>query len=58
MESLNKREFNMTKYFETLEVIIKNILLRPKKEFLTYDILDTETTIQFKTLVLQENRDK
>lgn len=56
MESLNKREFNMTKYFETLEVIIKNILLRPKKEFLTYDILDTETTIQFKTLVLQEKQ--
>lgn len=33
---------DLIKYFEKIEICIKNILLRPEKDVLTYDILDTE----------------
>jgi len=35
-------EFILSEYFEKMEIIIQNILLRPKNDVLTYDILDTE----------------
>ena len=37
-----EEEFVLEKYFEKMEIVIKNILLRPEHDVLTYDILDTE----------------
>ena len=43
-------------YYDNLELSIKNILLRPEREILTYDILDTEKTIQNKLVALKEKQ--
>ena len=51
---LNK--FNLKKYFELLDNIIQNILERPNKEVLTYDILDTEKSKINKLIVLKEKQ--
>jgi len=44
--------FNLTTYYELLDTHIHNILVRPEKYVLTYDILDTEKTNQNKLLAL------
>ena len=41
-EFIIEEEFVLSEYFEKMEIIIKNILLRPENDVLTYDILDTE----------------
>lgn len=48
--------FSLDKYFELLENKIQNILLRPEKNILTYDILDTEKSKTNKLLVLREKQ--
>lgn len=53
---INKLE--LIKYFESLDGIIKNILLRPKKTILTYDILDTEKSKHFQMIALKEKQRK
>jgi hypothetical protein len=45
--------FSLTKYLESLEESIKNILLRPEKNVLTYDILDTEKSKTNKLIALK-----
>ena len=49
-------EFILSEYFEKMEIIIQNILLRPKNDVLTYDILDTEKSIKNKLLSLKEKQ--
>lgn len=49
-------QFSLSKYFELLENDIKNILLRPEKNVLTYDILDTEKLKRNKFLALKEKQ--
>jgi hypothetical protein len=49
-------EFVLSEYFEKMETIIQNILLRPENEFLTYDILDSEKTKKNKLLSLKEKQ--
>ena len=49
-------EFNLEKYYKNQEKIIKEILLRPGKEVLTFDILDTEKTKNNKLIVLKEKQ--
>ncbi len=49
-------KFSLTKYLESLEERIKIILLRPQKNVLTYDILDTEKSKTNKLLVLKEKQ--
>jgi len=49
-------EFNIITYFEKLKVSINNILDRPEKIELTYDILDTEKTKLNKLIVLKEKQ--
>jgi len=51
-----KDEFVLSEYFEKMEIIIKNILLKPEKYVLTYDILDTEKTKKNKLLLLKEKQ--
>jgi len=36
---------NLDEYYAKMEIIIRNIMLRPEKNTLTYDILDTEKCI-------------
>jgi hypothetical protein len=48
--------FVLSEYFEKMEIIIKDILERPVKETLTYDILDTELNITNKLIVLKEKQ--
>ena len=45
--------FSLSKYFESLEINIKNILLRHEKDVLTYDILDTEKEKEDKLIALK-----
>jgi len=45
-----------TEYFTNLKESIINILSRPERETLTYDILDTEKTIHNKLLALKERQ--
>jgi len=47
---------DLIKYFEKIEMCIKNILLRPEKDVLTYDILDTEKTKINKIIALKEKQ--
>lgn len=47
---------DLIKYFEKIEICIKNILLRPEKDVLTYDILDTEKTKINKIIALKEKQ--
>jgi len=49
-------DFSLSKYFESLDIRIQNILLRPVKDVLTYDILDTEKTKTNKLIVLKEKQ--
>ena len=39
---ISKSTFSLNKYFKLLKKNIQKILLRPEKDILTYDILDTE----------------
>jgi hypothetical protein len=43
-----ENEFNLTNYFERIEIIIHDILSRSESEIVTYDILDTENMINTK----------
>ena len=47
---------SLNKYFEEIEIIIKNILLRHEKEVITFDLLDTDKTIKHKFLSLKEKQ--
>lgn len=49
-------EFILSEYFEKMERIIQNILLKPQKNVLTYDILDTEKTKKNKLIALKEKQ--
>ena len=48
--------FDLTKYFELLNTNIQNILLRPERDVLTYDILDTDISQKNKLLALKEKQ--
>jgi len=48
--------FDIKKYFEKLDIIICNILSRNENNTLTYDILDTEKTIDIKLISLKEKQ--
>jgi hypothetical protein len=48
--------FSLPKYFDSIEYAIQNILLRHENNFITYDILDTETTIKNKLMALKEKQ--
>ena len=50
------KNFNLDEYFEILDKIIKSIILRPEKNKITYDILDTEKTINNKIIALKEKQ--
>ena len=52
----NVDQFDKTKYFENLDLIICNILSRKEKNNLTYDILDTEEIINIKLITLKEKQ--
>lgn len=45
-----------TEYYQKIQSIIKNILARPNKNTLTYDILDTEQSKQWKLIALKEKQ--
>lgn len=49
-------DFSLEEYFKNVELIIKIILLRPEKENLTFDILDTPKSKKNKLLVLKEKQ--
>jgi hypothetical protein len=48
--------FSLSKYFELLDKSIKNIILRPENDVLTYDILDTEKLKANKLMALKEKQ--
>lgn len=48
--------FDKKKYFKKMELIILNILKRPQKNTLSFDILDTEKSIHIKLLSLKEKQ--
>ena len=48
--------FNKINYFEKLDKIIYDILSRPEKNVLTYDILDTTKSNKNKLIVLKEKQ--
>ena len=48
--------FDLTKYFELLGTNIQNILSRPEKDILTYDILDTDISKKNKLIALKEKQ--
>jgi hypothetical protein len=48
-----ENEFNLTKYFERIEIIIHDILSRSESKIITYDILDTENMINDKLIALK-----
>lgn len=50
---IEDEEFDLIKYFEKMEIIIQNILLRPENDVLTYDILDTEKEKEDKLTALR-----
>jgi len=50
------REFCLKTYFEIMETSIREILLRPENDVLTYDILDTEKSKGNKSIVLKEKQ--
>ena len=54
--SQNNSEFNINTYFELLDKNIQIILLRPEKNILTYDILDTEKSKINKLIALKEKQ--
>lgn len=55
MNNQNK-EFNLDKYLEFIDNCIKNILLRPESNILTFDILDTEKSKKNKLQALKEKQ--
>jgi hypothetical protein len=56
VEFIIEEEFVLSEYLEKMEIIIQNILLRPKNDVLTYDILDTEKSKKNKLLSLKEKQ--
>jgi hypothetical protein len=56
VELIIEEEFILSEYFEKMETIIQNILLRPENDVLTYDILDTEKSKKNKLLSLKEKQ--
>jgi len=56
VEFIIEDEFILSEYFEKMDTIIKNILLRPENDILTYDILDTEKSKKNKLLSLKEKQ--
>jgi hypothetical protein len=54
--SMNDNVFDKTQYFNALDKKIYDILSRPNKENLTYDILDTDKTKTNKLIALQEKQ--
>ena len=56
VELVIEDEFILSEYFEKMEIIIQNILLRPENDVLTYDILDTEKSKKNKLLSLKEKQ--
>jgi hypothetical protein len=56
IEFIIEEEFVLSEYFEKMETIIQNILLRPENDVLTYDILDTEKSKKNKLLSLKEKQ--
>lgn len=48
--------FDKNKYFEKIDLIIFNILTSHENNVLTYDILDTDKTIDFKLISLKEKQ--
>jgi hypothetical protein len=56
VEFIIEEEFVLSEYFEKMETIIQNILLRPENDVLTYDILDTEKSKKNKLLSLKEKQ--
>lgn len=50
------QSFDIKKYFEKLDKIIFNILSKNENNKLTYDILDTEKTIDIKLISLKEKQ--
>ena len=55
-KDVDKYYFNLTKYFELLDMNIKNILSRDENDILTYDILDTDKSKTNKLLALKERQ--
>lgn len=56
VEFIIEEEFVLSEYFEKMETLIQNILLRPENDVLTYDILDTEKSKKNKLLSLKEKQ--
>ena len=56
VEFIIEKEVVSSEYFEKMEIIIQNILLRPENDVLTYDILDTEKSKKNKLLSLKEKQ--
>ena len=56
VELVIEDEFILSEYFEKMEIIIQNILLRHENDVLTYDILDTEKSKKNKLLSLKEKQ--
>ena len=54
--NLSSKIFDKTIYFVKLDKIIYDILSRPEKDILTYDILDTEKIMHNKKLTLKEKQ--
>lgn len=52
----NTENWHIEQYLLNIDSIIYRIMSRPEKNKLTYDILDTEKTIQNKLLVLKERQ--
>jgi len=55
-EIIIENKFNLNNYFEKIECIIQNILLRTENNTLTYDILDTEKSKKYKLEALKEKQ--
>lgn len=49
-------KFNIEKYLELIETKIKNILSRKENQIITYDILDTNKSKEYKLLILKEKQ--
>ena len=53
---MSKSGFSLNKYYELLDNSIRDILLRPENEVLTFDILDTEKSKTNKLIALKEKQ--
>lgn len=56
METIDNSQFTLEQYMANLKIRITEIMSRPCKETMTYDILDTEKTKKHKTIVLAEKQ--